>query len=325
MIIFDQIRQLSQIQASPTRWHLFEWCDLAITPSFVKHFCQDMLTAQWTRKLPFIQDTAPAELAARLIHTFLDDFPDIDSEQYFVIDFCSGAGEKSVNTSRANAGQTPIPFRLSDFHPNLDAWMPLATHSANLSFIPQPVDATNTSQAPPLIISKTSSSTGSTGDHKSIHLYNLSFHHFDDKSAQKIMNSTLETADGLCILELQDRSLGCLVLMLGEPLLLFLVTVFWFPMQPLHLLFTYIIPILPFVQAWDGLVSCMRTRTFAETLGFAEKTLGEKARVMEEKRMGVVGERVIVAQCGQWRFIGVRRLHTWPFGYVNAFLARKEV
>jgi hypothetical protein len=40
---------------------------------------------------------APAELAARLIHAFLDDFPDIDSEQYFVIDFCSGAGGKQLD------------------------------------------------------------------------------------------------------------------------------------------------------------------------------------------------------------------------------------
>lgn len=55
-----------------------------------------MLTAQWTRKLPLIQTTAPAELAARLIHTFLDDFPDIESEQYFVIDFCSGAGGEYI-------------------------------------------------------------------------------------------------------------------------------------------------------------------------------------------------------------------------------------
>ena len=59
-----------------------------------------MLTAQWTRKLPLIQQTAPAELAARLIHAFLDDFPDIDSEQYFVIDFCSGAGGKQVQKFR---------------------------------------------------------------------------------------------------------------------------------------------------------------------------------------------------------------------------------
>jgi len=270
MIIFDQIHQLSQIQATPSRWHLFEWCDLTITPSFIKHCCQDMLTAQWTRKLPLIQETAPAELAARLIHAFLDDFPDIDSEQYFVIDFCSGAGgptpliEKSVNTSRAQSGHQPIPFRLSDFHPNLDAWMPLATHSANLSFIPQPVDATDTSHAPPLVVSKTSSSATSSGDHKSIHLYSLSFHHFDDGDAGKIMKSTLATADGVCILELQDRSLGTLMLMLGEPFLLFLVTVLWFPFRPLHLFFTYVFPVLPFVQAWDPRTLAGHNSSFVE-------------------------------------------------------------
>lgn len=203
--------------------------------------------------------------------------------------------------------------------------MPLATHSANLSFIPQPVDATDTYHAPPLVVSKTSSLPSSTGDHKSIHLYNLSFHHFNDADARKIMKSTLATADGLCILELQDRSLGMLLLMLGEPFLLFLVTVLWFPYQPLHLLFTYVFPVLPFVQAWDGIVSCLRTRNFRETLALAERALGERARIVDQRDTGVVGEKIIVAECEGWKFVGVRRLHTWPFGYMNAFLARKQV
>lgn len=89
------------------------------TPSVIKHCCQDMLTAQWTRKLPLIQQTAPAKLAARLIHTFLDDFPDIDTEQYFVIDFCSGAGGKRINYVHAirapasNAPETGLPATIS--------------------------------------------------------------------------------------------------------------------------------------------------------------------------------------------------------------------
>jgi hypothetical protein len=203
--------------------------------------------------------------------------------------------------------------------------MPLATHSANLSFIPQPVDATDTTHAPPLVISKTSSSSKFSGDHKSIHLYNLSFHHFSDADAGKIMRNTLVSADGVCILELQDRSLGTLMLMLGEPFLLFLVTVLWFPFRPLHLFFTYFLPVLPFVQAWDGVVSCLRTRSFEETLALAEMALGDKARVVSKRDTGVVGEKVVVAECGEWRFVGVRRLHTWPFGYMNAFLARKKV
>ena len=203
--------------------------------------------------------------------------------------------------------------------------MSLASHSANLSFIPQPVDATDSAHAPPLVVSKTSSGSNSSGDHKSVHLYNLSFHHFNEVDAEKIMQNTLETADGLCILELQDRSPGTLLLMLGEPFLLFLVTLLWFPFRPLHLFFTYFLPILPFVQAWDGLVSCLRTRNFYETLALAEEALGEKAKVISEKQTTVKGEKIIVAECGQWNFVGVRRLHTWPFGYMNAFLARKKV
>lgn len=94
------------------------------TPSFIKHCCQDMLTAQWTRKLPLIQQTAPAKLAARLIHTFLDDFPDIDMEQYFVIDFCSGAGGKRINYVHAiralasNAPETGLPATISAIFQN---------------------------------------------------------------------------------------------------------------------------------------------------------------------------------------------------------------
>jgi hypothetical protein len=37
MIIFDQIQQLSQLQASPSRRHLFEWCDLAMKVHLVIH------------------------------------------------------------------------------------------------------------------------------------------------------------------------------------------------------------------------------------------------------------------------------------------------
>lgn len=116
-----------------------------------------------------------------------------------------------------------------------------------------------------------------------------------------------------------------LLLMLGEPLLLFLVTLLWFPFRPLHLFFTYIFPILPFVQAWDGVVSCLRTRDFDETLQLAEKALGEKARIISEKNTAGKGEKTTVAECAEWKFVGVRRLHTWPSGYMNAFLARKNV
>lgn len=51
--------------------------------------------------------------------------------------------ETQVNHGRKASGRKPIPFRLSDLHPNLDAWMEHAALSDHLSFVPQPVNASN--------------------------------------------------------------------------------------------------------------------------------------------------------------------------------------
>lgn len=200
-------------------------------------------------------------------------------------------------------------------------------HSANLSFVPQPVDAT---AAPASVISKTSSRCPyPESATKTFHLFCLSFHHFSDVAAGNIMHSMLETSDGFAIIELQDRTVGMLLLMTGQFALLLLTTIFWFSHDWVHLIFTYYVPVLPFVQLWDGLVSCFRTRTFSETLSLAEMALGEKAKVVErlhsDRPRGSKGhEDISVAVCGDWRFTNVRALHTWPFGYMNAVVGHKR-
>ncbi|KAK5704623.1 hypothetical protein LTR17_021717 [Elasticomyces elasticus] len=116
-------------------------------PEAVKHCCQNTLTAQWTKKLPLIQQQSPAELAADAVLSAINSLDDIDTAEWTVIDFCSGAGgpipfiETLVNDSRRREGKKPIQFRLSDLHPNIEAWMKHAALSENLSFVPQPVDA----------------------------------------------------------------------------------------------------------------------------------------------------------------------------------------
>ncbi|KAK1815300.1 hypothetical protein LTR12_010269 [Friedmanniomyces endolithicus] len=102
------------------RWQLFEFCDLDIVPDLVKHCCQNTLTAQWTKRLPFIQRQSPAELAADAVLSAINSLNDVETEEWTVIDFCSGAGgpipyiEALVNDSRKLEGKKPIPFRLSD-------------------------------------------------------------------------------------------------------------------------------------------------------------------------------------------------------------------
>ncbi|KAK5111973.1 hypothetical protein LTR62_004507 [Meristemomyces frigidus] len=321
------------------RCQLVEICDLDYCPSFLKHLCQNTLTQQWLRRLPLLQSQSPAQLAAQAILSALDSLEDLETADWTVIDFCSGAGgpipyvEREVNRRREREGKKAIPFRLSDIHPkiclsslDIDAWIHLSSHSRNLSFIPQPVDA---SSPPFSVISATTpgdkvaafdqgfSSDGS----KVLRVYCLSFHHFDDEQAERVVRSTLETSDAFAIIELQDRRVGSLVLMVMEFWLVFFISVLWFWDEPLRLLLTYAVPALPAVHCFDGIVSCLRTRTFGEFIGLVEEVLGSKAAV----RSGGSGDGRTLLSRGDWVFEHRRVLHTWPVGFMGFTFGRKMV
>lgn len=131
------------------------------------------------------------------------------------------------------------------------------------------------------------------------------------------MKSTLETSDAFAIVELQDRNIGSLLLMLLEFWLLFLITYFWFPEDRIHLALTYVVPVLPCIQAFDGFVSCLRTRTFGEVVSIVESVQG-----LREGDHVLKGNAVTVTR-GEWQLSSRRTLHTWPLGYMNAVVGKK--
>lgn len=51
-----------------------------------------MLAAEWTHRLPIIQQSSPADMAASLIVKALDEIADGASSKITVVDFCSGGG-----------------------------------------------------------------------------------------------------------------------------------------------------------------------------------------------------------------------------------------
>ncbi|RMY49489.1 hypothetical protein D0864_14712 [Hortaea werneckii] len=312
------------------RWQLFEFCDLRIVPDAVKHCAQNMLTAQWTKRLPILQTRPPAALASEAIANALDSIKDADQSDWTVIDFCSGAGgpvpliERLVNNQRQARGKKPITFRLSDIYPNLDAWMEHAAKSEHLSFVPQPVDASN----PPFSVISVSTAgdkdaafdEGYESDgSKVFRLFCLAFHHFDDDMAQRVLKSTLQTSDAFAIIELQDRRVRSLLIMIFEFWLLLFVTIFYFRHSSLHLLLTYAIPLLPVLHSWDGFVSCLRTRTFDEFLSLLERVQGNNSKRGDHISKG--GD--VIAARGDWLFTHSRRLHTWPLGYMEVTFGRK--
>ncbi|KAM0719731.1 hypothetical protein Q7P37_003864 [Cladosporium fusiforme] len=309
----------------PVRLHLFEFCDLPFVPFAVKQCAQNTLTAHWTQRIPFLQERAPAKLAADLIDEV---FHAIEGDGLWkVVDFCSGSGgptphiERHLNSKRVQEGRAPVQFFLSDLHPNLDAWIEHASHSANLSFIPDPVDATN----PPFaaISSSTPGDKEAARDRglehdgcKVFRLFCLAFHHFDDEGAQRVIKSTMNTSNAFVILELQERRIGSVLLMTLELGLLFLMAVFWYPNDWLYLFFTYILPVLPPMHAFDGMVSCLRTRTFEEFVDLLDAALGKNHRRNASSPL-------VTVQRGDWVFTNYRVLHTWPVGYMNAIVGTR--
>lgn len=313
-----------------TPWRFFEICDQCIFPSFLRRRCQAMLAAEWTHRLPIIQQTSPAEMAATLIVKALDEIKDVEGSKLTVVDFCSGGGgpvpiiEKLVNKKRAEQHKPSIPFTLTDINPHIDAWMAASMRSANLGYFPQPVDATN---PPSAVISTTVSADGTDtqfrSDTRIFRLYCLAFHHFPDDLARKVLASTIDTSDGFAIVELQDRRLASLLLMFLDFWLMFVVTVFWFWNDLLQLFFTYIFPVLPFTLSFDGFVSSLRTRTFLEVMTLIDPSLEAALQSSQGRAVRQVLQETGTADIEGWVFKGGREMHTWPIGYMNYIVGRK--
>ncbi|KAF2220934.1 hypothetical protein BDZ85DRAFT_22067 [Elsinoe ampelina] len=275
--------------------------------------------------------------------------------------------ERTINASRLRSSLPPIQFRLSDLVPNLEAWIPLAAQSEYLSFIPQPVDAVDPPASTISVSARNddvvvpsalegrgtaeeimldgrvrvdpelkaqrerereSVMRGLTAGTKVMHLFCLSFHHFGDEQARVVVRNALGNSDAFCFLELQERSLGCLGMMMLEGLLLLVVSWWWFWGEWVHLLLVYGVPVLPVVHAWDGVVSCLRTRTFEEVRGLVDGVIAEEKRRMEKELtfIGQVGGRRQGVARGEWTVSEARVRHTWPAGYLNAVIGiRKEI
>ncbi|KAK2627785.1 hypothetical protein QTJ16_002431 [Diplocarpon rosae] len=296
------------------RIHFYEINDQAWFPQYLREKVQSCLTLCWTFRVPILQKASPAQLVASTLYRTLNK----DVKNYTYVDFCAGAGgptpfiEKDLNTqlysriptsphtastSHTKKELTPrsqktsvpddraVQFILTDLHPHIPDWTNASKHSENLTFVSDPVDAAN---AP-------SSLNGADG-RRIFRLYNLAFHHFDDKLAMAILKNTLETADGFGIFELQERTVSSLLTMVAMGLLMFCITPFYFWRSPGHLFFTYIIPIIPFVLVFDGYVSSLRTRS-AEEVQCLMRECG--------------------ASCDGWTVKSGQEQHTFPTGYMT--------
>lgn len=99
-----------------------------------------------------------------------------------------------------------------------------------------------------------------------------SFHHFQPEEARAIIRDAVASRSGIGIFEGTQRRPAAILAMFLTPLVVWLITPAIRPFRWTRLLWTYLIPIVPLVVLFDGVVSCLRTYTVAELEEFTAES-----------------------------------------------------
>ncbi|HTC46539.1 MAG TPA: hypothetical protein VK722_04430 [Candidatus Aquilonibacter sp.] len=165
-----------------------------------------------------------------------------------IVDMCSGGGGPWLDLSRkltcAKAENSAgLQIWLTDKYPNLDAFQSVSASSDHhITFYPEPVDAMKV-----------------PGALKGLRTMFTSFHHFPPEDARAILQNAVDAGESIGIFEATKRAPSTIGLIFVGILLMFLHTPRIRPFRWSRLLWTYLIPIIPFVLLFDGVVSCLRT------------------------------------------------------------------
>lgn len=167
-----------------------------------------------------------------------------------VIDLCAGGGGPWLSPAWSSALSTHAPLKvlLTDKFPSATLSTRLRANS-RVRFVGDSVDA---AQVPAEL----------TG----FRTIFSSFHHFPDSVALEILANTVRSGEGFAMSEVTSRTPKAFATMFLMPLFSWALTPRMRPFRWSRLLLTYLLPVIPFVVLWDGIVSCFRTRTPRELL-----------------------------------------------------------
>ncbi len=214
------------------RVHLFEFEDQAWFPGVLRRAMTGYLAATYGIT-PF------PKLWADRIATLLS-----TGEVAEIVDLGSGAGGPVVRVVKElEARRLRVRVTLTDLFPNANA----ACEPASIRYWPTPVDAAHV----PAELTGTRTMFAA-------------FHHFRPEAARQILRDAFEQRRAICVFEATSRTPGAIASAVLIPLLVLLLTPAVRPVSLVQILFTYLVPILPLLMFWDGLVSQLRTYSVVE-------------------------------------------------------------
>lgn len=164
--------------------------------------------------------------------------------EHSIVDLCSGGGGPWLHLSRMlSNGSCEFQMRLTDKYPNLGAFEAMRAASANhVTFCRDPVD-------PPRV----------PRELRGFRTIFSSFHHFSQEQATAILQDAVNARQGIGIFEITRRAPSAIARMFPWAMLAFVYTPLIRPFRWSRLIWTYVIPLIPFVLLFDGVVSCLRT------------------------------------------------------------------
>jgi len=187
-----------------------------------------------------------------------------------VLDLCSGGGGPWLSLAGEPELQSypGIVVRLTDKYPNQAAFTSAGTTSCQLSFESLPVDATSVPAALP-----------------GFRTIFSAFHHFGPEAARRILSDAILKRRGIGIFEMARRSPRPIFMICLIPFLAVFLAPGMRPFRWSRLLWTWLIPVVPFVLFYDGIVSCLRaySRRELEELVAPLKAQGYEWEIGEER------------------------------------------
>jgi len=253
------------------RIQFIEFHDQPWFPSSIR----DDITDALQFGLSFLKAYAPI---APLLHGPLD-----SASSRSIVDMCSGGGGPWLYLSRKLGGAAQaIHVCLTDKYPNLRAFQNFSGASENrITFCPDPVDAMNV-----------------PGELTGFRTMFTSFHHFSPKQARAILQNAVDDGQNIGIFEMTRRAPLTLGLMFPWALMPLFFTPWIRPFRWSRLLRTYVIPIVPFVFLFDGIVSCLRTYRPEELREMVEKLTENGYRWQIGEQSGTAAEMPITYLIG---------------------------
>jgi len=98
-----------------------------------------------------------------------------------------------------------------------------------------------------------------------------SFHHLGPAEARAVLWSAMAAHQGIGVFELARREMKTVLVLCAAPLLVLLLTPGIRPLRWARIGWTYVVPVVPAVIWWDGLVSCLRAYAPEELAAMVEE------------------------------------------------------